>query len=182
MSDTITRLLDAAETGIRLRGYHAVSFRDLAEELGIKSSSVHYYFRQKEDLGLAVVERYTERVFAALTAETANTETPIDYLTAFVSVYRHALKGSDSICLCGMLGAESAGLTEKLAAAVAAFFQENIDRIAANLPRTMPAKARREKATHILATLQGAMTVATSLKSHKVFDNAVRDLLAGAEV
>ena len=105
MSDTITRLLDAAETGVRLRGYHAVSFRDLAEELGIKSSSVHYYFRQKEDLGLAVVKRCTERVFAALTAETANTETPIDYLTAFGSVYRHALKGSDRTCLCCKFGA-----------------------------------------------------------------------------
>ena len=92
-------------------------------------------------------------------------------------MYRQALRGSDSICLCGMLGAESAGLPEKLSAAVAAFFQANIDWIAATLPQTMPAKARRGKAIHILATLQGATTVAGSLKSHKVFDDAVRDLL-----
>lgn len=177
MSDTIDRLLDAAEAGIRLRGYHAVSFRELADELGIKSSSVHYYFRQKEDLGLAVVERYAARVFAALTAEASNAKTPTDHLAALCAVYRQALRGSDSICLCGMLGAESAGLPEKLSAAVAAFFQANIDWIAATLPQTMPAKARRGKAIHILATLQGATTVAGSLKSHKVFDDAVRDLL-----
>lgn len=181
MSDTIDRLLDAAETGIRLRGYHAVSFRDLADELEIKSSSVHYYFRQKEDLGLAVVERYTARVFAALKAQAANAETPTDHLAALCAVYRQALKGSDSICLCGMLGAESAGLPPKLAAAVAAFFQANIDWITSVLPQKLPAKARREKATHILATLQGAMTVAGSLKSHKVFDEAVRDLLANVQ-
>jgi hypothetical protein len=58
------------------------------------------------------------------------------------------------------------------------FFQDNIDWIAATLPQTIPAKARRGKATHILATLQGATTVAGSLKSHKVFDDAVRDLHA----
>ena len=57
MSETIDRLLDAAEDGMRLRGYHAVSFRELAMALGIKSASVHYYFRQKEDLGLALVAR-----------------------------------------------------------------------------------------------------------------------------
>lgn len=181
MSDTIDRLLDAAETSIRLRGYHAVSFRELADDLGIKSSSVHYYFRQKEDLGLAVVERYTARVFSALASEAANAETPADHLAALNAVYRQALKGSDSICLCGMLGAESAGLPPKLADTVAAFFQANIDWIAAALPQTTPAKARRERATHILATLQGAMTVAATLKSHKVFDDAVRDLMASAQ-
>ncbi|MFT5487829.1 MAG: TetR/AcrR family transcriptional repressor of nem operon [Alphaproteobacteria bacterium] len=182
MSDTIDRLLDAAETSIRLRGYHAVSFRELADDLGIKSSSVHYYFRQKEDLGHAVVERYAARVLSALADEAANAETPVDHLAALCAVYRQALKGSDSICLCGMLGAESAGLPTKLADAVATFFQANIDWIAAALPQTMTAKARRERATHILATLQGAMTVAATLKSHKVFDEAVRDLLASAQV
>lgn len=181
MSDTIDRLLDAAETGIRLRGYHAVSFRDLADELGIKSSSVHYYFRQKEDLGLAVVERYAERVFAALHAEAANAETPAEHLAALCAVYRQALKSSDSICLCGMLGAESFGLPDKLAEAVAAFFQANIDWLVTILPQSVAAKTRREKATHILATLQGAMTVAGSLKSHKVFDDAVRDLLISVQ-
>lgn len=181
MSDTIDRLLDAAETSIRLRGYHAVSFRELADDLGIKSSSVHYYFRQKEDLGLAVVERYTARVFAALTEEAANAETPADNLAALCAVYRQALKGSDSICLCGMLGAESAGLPDKLATAVAAFFHANIDWIAETLPPAVPAKARRERATHVLATLQGAMTVAATLKSHKVFEDAVRDLMASAQ-
>ena len=33
MADTRELLLDAAEHGMRRRGYHAVSFRDLAAEL-----------------------------------------------------------------------------------------------------------------------------------------------------
>lgn len=177
MSETIDKLMDVAESGIRLRGYHAVSFRDLADELGIKSSSVHYYFRQKEDLGLAVVERYAARVFAAVKEAAAGARSPADNLRALCSVYRLALTDSDRICLCGMLGAESSGLPDRLAAAVAAFFEANIDWIAKFLPKDLPPKTRRGKAAHILATLQGAMIVAGTLKSHKVFDDAVADLV-----
>lgn len=61
MAETIDLLMNAAESGIRQKGYNAVSFRELADDLGIKSSSVHYYFRKKEDLGLALVERYSDR-------------------------------------------------------------------------------------------------------------------------
>lgn len=170
--------MDAAESGIRLRGYHAVSFRDLAEELGIKSSSVHYYFRQKEDLGIALVERYAERFFAALDAKVSKAKTPEDRLRAFARAYRDALTGSDRICLCGMLGAESYGLPPALSDAAAEFLQANVDWVADTLSGTMKLKARKKRAAHIVATLQGAMILASSLKDYGIYDSAVQDLLA----
>ena len=60
------RILEAAEARLRSDGYGAVSFRDLANDVGVKSASVHYHFPRKEDLGVAVVKAYTEKVFAAL--------------------------------------------------------------------------------------------------------------------
>lgn len=175
MGETIENLLDAAESGIRLRGYHAVSFRDLAAELGIKSSSVHYYFRQKEDLGIALVKRYGERFFAALYAQADRSDDPV---RTYCKIYRQALIDSDRICLCGMLGAENCGLPAALTDAVAGFFKANIDWVTNFLPDTLPMSARRSKAAHIVATLQGAMMLANSLKDHKIFDSAVQDLLA----
>ncbi len=179
MSDTVERLMDAAENSVRLRGYHAVSFRDLAEELGIKSSSVHYYFRQKEDLGLALVERYAERFFATLGDKVGQADTPEAKIRAFAAVYREALTGSDRICLCGMLGAESCGLPPALSEAAGGFLQANIDWVAAALPRNLTPSARKRKAAHIVATLQGAMILASSLKDYGLYDSAVKDLLAG---
>lgn len=178
MSDTIEKLMDAAEDGIRLRGYHAVSFRDLAEELGIKSSSVHYYFRQKEDLGIALVERYAERFFTALDAKVSKAKTPEERIRAFARAYRDALTGSDRICLCGMLGAESCGLPSALSDAAAGFLQANVDWVADTLSGTMKPKARKRRAAHIVATLQGAMILASSLKDYGIYDSAVQDLLA----
>ena len=181
MTDTRETLLDTAEAAIRLRGYHAVSFRDLADELGIKSSSVHYYFRQKEDLGLALVARYSQRFFADVDATAANAETAVARLRAFAAVYRNALVGSDRICLCGMLGSESSGLPDALAAAVAEFFQANIAWLSDALPSMLPAAERRKRANHMVAALQGAMMLANSLGNHKLFDQAVQDMLAAYE-
>ena len=178
MTDTRETLMDAAEAAIRLRGYHAVSFRDLADELAIKSSSVHYYFRQKEDLGLALVARYSQRFFADVEAEAAAAETTSERLGAFARVYRNALVGSDRICLCGMLGTESSGLPDALGEAVADFFQANISWLSDALPTTLPPGERRKRASHIVAALQGAMMLANSLGSHKLFDHAVQDMLA----
>ena len=178
MSDTLQTLMDTAESDIRLHGYHAVSFRDLAEELGIKSSSVHYYFRQKEDLGLALVERYAARFFSALATQTAKAKTPDERVRAFCKLYRHALVGSDRICLCVMLGTESSGLPDTLARAVADFFQANIDWLSKALPKTLTPRQRQKRAAHIVATLQGAMVLASGLGNHKIFDDAVEGLLA----
>ncbi len=182
MSDRLEILMDAAENGIRLRGYHAVSFRDLADELGIKSSSVHYYFRQKEDLGVALIERYQSRFFEAVETAAAKAQTSGDKIKAFAHVYRQALVGSDRICLCGMLGAESCGLPQPVSAAVAEFFQQNINWLVEALPAGLGTRERRNKAKHIVATLQGAMMLAAALGDNRVFDSAVRDLLTMPEV
>ena len=176
MSETIDRLMDAAEAGMRQRGYHAVSFRDLADELGIKSASVHYYFRQKEDLGLALVERYANRFFDTLMNEVAGAETETARIAAFCKVYRSALTGDERICLCGMLGSESRGLPEKLSQAVAGFFEANIKWLANAMSSNRPLRERRRRATQIVAALQGAMMLAGSLGDYKLFDQVVREV------
>jgi len=44
IADTEAKILDLAETLIRQNGYNGFSFRDIASGVGVKSSSVHYYF------------------------------------------------------------------------------------------------------------------------------------------
>ena len=173
MTDTRTLLLDRAEADMRLRGYHAVSFRDLADALGIKSASVHYHFRQKEDLGLALVERYSERVFTRLEEVSNQGMLPV---AALRQVYREALLGDGRICLCGMLGAESPGLPERLAKAVAGFLSANIDWLVAKSARNGP-KLDTDRAGAVVAQLQGAMMVAGTMQRPDLFDAVTADLI-----
>jgi len=179
MSETVDKILDCAERDVRLKGFHAVSFRDIAAELGIKSASVHYHFPKKEDLGLALIERYSNRVFDALASKEDQASSPQDYVDAMVEVYRNALEESDRICLCGMLGAESAGLPATMADAVAKFFNQNVEWLEERLPSDVPMKERKARASSIVSILQGSMMMANSMGDRSFFNQAVSQISAG---
>src|SRR5580658_1825772 len=102
MTDTATAILDAAERRIRTAGYRGFNTREVAEDVGIKSSSVHYHFATKQQLAAAVARRYTDRFLATVQAESAQAGDP---LKAWQSVFRRALVEDGRMCLCGALGA-----------------------------------------------------------------------------
>jgi TetR/AcrR family transcriptional repressor of nem operon len=160
---------------MRAGGYHTVSFRDLAADVGIRSASVHHHFPQKADLGLALVERYRNRFLAVL--EASRNRPPQDRLRAFCEAYRDAFQGSVSVCLCGMLGAESHGLPDRVGAAVREFFAANIAWVADCLPADLPADRRRAEATGVVATLQGAMLLAATFRDPALLDQAIQRVL-----
>lgn len=176
--DTTTRLLDAAEYRMRRGGYNAVSFRDLASDTGIKSSSVHYHYPKKEDLGVALIDRYTERFLDALSELSAKARTPKDKLNAFRKVYRAVLQKDKAVCLCGLLGAESAGLPEEMASRVQGFFDINIDWVENALPEGLTKAERRKRAGSFVAAHQGAMMMATSLDDYRFFDETTEYVVA----
>ena len=174
MSDT---LLDVAEANVRTRGYNAISFRDLADQLGIKSASVHYHFRKKEDLGKALIQRYSQDFFEALNSQMGGSDKPQDRISKFRLAYRNALTGSDAICLCGMLGAESGGLPEAVTEEVQLVFQMNIDWLVDALPQSWSMVERTNRAKQILANLQGAMMLSVAMNDPDLFDQATKHLI-----
>jgi len=168
-----TELLDAAEKRMRKGGYNAVSFRDLAQDTGIKSSSVHYHFPKKEDLGQALVERYSERFFQFLSEFSEGADTPKKKVKAFSKVYRTALVEDGTICLCGLFGAEIGGLPHLLEAGVQQFFKNNIDWVANALSENMNKAESLKIASTIVASHQGAMMLSISMGDVKMFDDIV---------
>lgn len=60
-SNARERVLIAAETLFRQRGYNSVTMRDIAEEVGIRQASLYYHFPTKEQLFITVTEQVFER-------------------------------------------------------------------------------------------------------------------------
>jgi len=176
-TQTFERLMKAAEDRIRSDGYHAMSFRELADDLGIKSSSVHYYFRRKEDLAVALVGRYSEAFYGELEKRTVGTAPGKKRLRAICDLYRAAYTQSERVCLCGMLGAEKTGLPVEVSKTVSQFLGKNIEWVMAALPPGTPQSKRQAQAEHIVASLQGALILAKNLSGIEVFDRVVDDLL-----
>lgn len=155
-------ILDAAERHMRQGGFDAVSFRDLAAEVGIKSASVHYHFPQKADLGEAVVRRYAGRVLGHLGRPDDPTETVKTRIARLCGAYRQALLGEGLACLCCVLGAEFPDLPDPVAKAVGGFFDAMLAWTETALETAAGNTHDARQAAHIVASLQGAMILAMS--------------------
>jgi len=81
--DQRTRLI---ETGTKLaygRGFREASLADIAEAARVPVGNVYYYFKTKEELAVAVVERRLEE-FRAARAQWDRWSSPKERLLAFV--------------------------------------------------------------------------------------------------
>ena len=165
------RILTAAELRARTGGYNGFSFRDLAEDVGVKSSSVHYHFATKAELGEALARRYAERARARL--GDAGTLAPEAAVARVVALFRDALLVDDRMCLCGLLGAEHDALPPTVAAAVADFFRLVLDflRVACG------ASWKGSSPSSLLARLEGGLILARSLGDNSLFEAIAAEIV-----
>ncbi len=183
--DTVTAILDAAEDMMRLGGYHAASYRDIAERVAIKSASVHYHFPTKEDLGAAVMRRYQAKTLTHLGDPLAPARTARACLERYVAMFRHAQVGECRNCLFGVLAMEAGGLPEPVrvairehAAANAAWLRTVYGRLAPE--GADPVEAER-RAWLTLCAMQGAMAAGLLGGGGDAFERVAETLLAGIE-
>src|ERR1041384_893083 len=59
--DTREEILNCAEELWQRRGYNGFSYHHIAVQLGIRNAAIHYHFPSKENLGVALIQRYRER-------------------------------------------------------------------------------------------------------------------------
>src|ERR1700746_439292 len=111
ISDVKTAIMDAAERRMQLGGFRGFSFREIAADVGIKSSSVHYHFPTKENLAAAVIRRYTDEVAQLLKQKLA---TGLDPVTAWTQAFRGTLH-SKHMCPCIAMGAAAQDLPAEVA-------------------------------------------------------------------
>ena len=67
-AETRTRILDAAASLFRDKGYAAVSLRGIADAADMKAGSVYYHFKSKEEIVLEVLNLGIERVHKTVKA------------------------------------------------------------------------------------------------------------------
>src|ERR1700684_364949 len=167
MSDAKIAIMDAAERRMQQGGFGGFSFREIAADVGIKSSSVHYHFPTKEDLAAAVIRRWAEYTSELIDKELEKDPDP-------VRVWRKAFRGTAyseaHMCPCTVLGAASQDLPEPVAKEVKGFFKMCQDKLVAE-------GLSPSRAAEVLATITGALVVANALGDTAEYDRAPRDLL-----
>jgi TetR/AcrR family transcriptional regulator, transcriptional repressor for nem operon len=166
VSDIKTAILDAAERRMQKGGFGGFSFREIAADVGIKSSSVHYHFPTKEDLAAAVVKRWAAYTFGLIDEALEKNRDPV---RAWTEAFRGTAYSDGRICPCTVLGAASQDLPPIVAYEVKGFFQMCLDKMTAE--GMSPSEAAKN-----LSTLIGALVVSTALDNTATYDDATQEL------
>ena len=174
-SNTRESILAAARLTAQVRGYNGLNFRDLAQEVGIKSASIHYYFPSKADLGEAVAKRYWEDTAAALEAMSADIPDPLRCLDQYPDIFRKSLESDNRLCLCSFMAAEYEDLPDTVKKEVQTFADVNVAWLAKVLALAAggPSEKSERQARAIFAAVAGAQLIARSRADIALYDELV---------
>jgi TetR/AcrR family transcriptional repressor of nem operon len=180
---TRDRLVDAAMRLFAEKGYGSTSIADILREAEANSGSLYYAFPTKQDLLVAVLERYQAGIGPML-LETAwrDVADPIERVFALLSAYRGYLIETECLygCPIGSLALElhepDPIVRQKLVAnfdawkkAVGSCFEHAGERLPAEVDRY-------ELATFTLSVMEGAVMQARTQRDPEPFDASVRRL------
>jgi len=179
MSNNKEQLESAAQRAVQRSGMKGLSFRTLAQEIGIKSSSVHYYFPEKSDLARTLIERYSIAFFEQLAVISQRRAGLRRKLSDFVAIFEEVATDR-KLCLCGMMAAEIEQLDDGNRQLLAKFFtdieQWLVDLLDAHQDEWHSTLAAEQLAHSIMAGLEGALLLdRVEQSSHRL--HAMRTLM-----
>ena len=167
--DAKAKLLDAALSVIRIKGYSATTVDELCAAAGVTKGAFFHHFRSKDELGVAAADYWSETTGALFaTAPYHDRADPLARVLAYVAFRKALLQGGvpDFTCLVGTMVQE----TYETAPAIRAACERSITGHAATLEADIEAAMRdrgmtpdwtaKSLALHTQAVIQGAFILA----------------------
>ena len=180
-------ILNLAESFLQDKGFNGFSYAHIASELGVKNAAIHYHFPTKEDLSIAVIQRYRERFRLWINNSRVKDLSHEEKLDWFFSIYTDTRADKGKVCLVGSMEAEFNSIPDGLQGEVQALHKELLKWLETTLSEGRDAGAFQfkgepaDKAALILSTLQGALQMARALGTKRFRDVIAQvrlDLLA----
>ena len=168
MNATAEQITQVAQELIQTQGYDGFSYRDIADRVGIRSATIHYYFPAKTDLALAVARHYRAGFAQKITDLDTSTPEPLERLTGFAAIFQNTLEELNRVCLCGMLASEANSLSDEVRTETATFFADQQTWLAKTIQDGIDSGAiglvdAEAFAQMFLSALEGAMIMASSM-------------------
>ncbi len=165
------------------QGYNATSLADILEQAGVNSGSLYYFFPSKEELLLAVLDRYTELLYPIVIEPVfARVSDPIERIFGLLERYRQGLMvtGCRRGCPIGNLALELSDAHPRVRERVAANFEawcgwvrQCLEDAGSRLP---PDLDRGELASFVLTVMEGGVMQARAHQSLERFETSVKQL------
>ena len=164
--DAVQKLLDAAQRLVLRQGFAGTGVDQICREAGITKGSFFHYFATKNDLGVAMLERFgAERFEFMTTGPHRDIEDPRDRLYAYLDLMIGASGDSSLLegCLMGNLGQEVSRVNPRLRETIAggmSYWASFVETDLRAAKRRYAPRARwqpEEVARHLIAVFQGSL-------------------------
>jgi len=181
---TAEQIIDIAQEMVQQRGFHAFSYRDIAEQVGIKTASIHYYFPTKAHLAEAVVRRVltgAERGLAAIDTEVSPAP---EKLRRFCGMFLQTYGEGDRLCPVCMLAMGQDTIPREVRAGVKQFWggaESWVARVVTDGQAKGEIAAELESqavARTFVAALEGAMVAARAFEDRTRLTDVIEYLLS----
>ena len=183
---TRDQILDAAARLIHLQGYHCTSLDDVLRESGVGKGNFYYYFKSKEDLGYAIIDRVT-RGFIERTLEPVFGDPlgdPVAQIHMFLDRVLENQRQRNCIggCPIGNLASELSDVHEGFRQRLAGIFTEWRAKLTEALSRGQAGGRVRQGfepsavAQFLVAALEGAILLTKVTKDIGIMERCVEQL------
>jgi AcrR family transcriptional regulator len=170
------RLVTTARSLFAAQGVGATSPRQVMDASGVGQGSLYHHFPTKLELAVEAVSATVDEALASALRDLSGPAPARDRVLAYLERPRDALAG----CRVGRLTSDQAVMDEAdLHAAVGAYFRRLVDALAAVLAQTgLPAAAAHDRASAVVAVVQGGYVLARATDDPEAMRSALRGLVA----
>jgi TetR/AcrR family transcriptional repressor of nem operon len=177
MAPARQKLLDAALSVIRTKGYSATSIDELCAEAGVAKGSYFHHFKTKEALGIAAAEYWSEMTGAFFEAAPYHRDAdPLDRVLGYIDFRKAILTGKvpEFTCLVGTMVQEVYETCPEIRDACDASISGHAAKVEADIAEAMKRHGirahwtARSLALHTQAVLQGAFILAKAKGSAEI--------------
>jgi TetR/AcrR family transcriptional repressor of nem operon len=183
---TRDQILNAAARLIHVQGYQSTSLDDVLRESGVGKGNFYYYFKSKEDLGYAIIDRITQAfVERSLGPAFADTDAdPVTQIHGFLDRVLEAQRVRKCVggCVMGNLASELSDVHEGFRQQLAGIFDlwrvhlaEAVSRGQARGRLRADVDASRV-AQFLVAGLEGSILLSKVAKDITVMERCVEEL------
>ncbi len=163
------KLLDAALSLVRERGYAATTVEDLCHAAGVTKGAFFHHFASKVDLGVAAAHYWSEVTGAFFAGAPYHRHIdPLDRVLGYIDFRKEVLQGKvpEFTCLAGTMLQETYDSHPAIRDACASSIEEHAARVEADIAEALETHrinadwTARSLALHMQAVLQGAFILA----------------------
>ena len=167
--DTRQEALLLGQKLLQLHGFNGFSFQDLADSLGIRKASLHYHFKSKQELAVALIEDFDQQF--TRWSQKVQAKSDAEQLRSYFKIFLAMIEEQQKICPIGAFCIEMENLDDHVIKTLQKFYETQKIWLSHRLREVHSVSYLKKMggeevlAQFIMSTIQGALQTARLKKN-----------------